>query len=437
MNRILTDLSRQKLACACESNMHDWYLRKLRASGNDLQSENGLVWSHSSVGDCHPGLGNNIPFPSFKQMDADILLKKMLAYYHRRSVDAWCTCGQYTTPQHVRQSLRLWGFVFRLPNIGMACRLTQMNGHFRIPRGLKIKIIADIQIFKTYEHPYYGFLNDKFNRDAMKASMACATKYPQQVWIFLATINGVPVGHVMLSVSYGVAGIYEVGVNHQMRRKNIGSAVVLAACQKARELGYKAAVLQSNVGLRSFYQRLGFREVTIIEYWHYSHKTHKRTVVPAVNRDKAQTTLMIEQFLTVLLTGKENQAIKFLKKHPKIACIPLPGFGNVTALHIAAWNGFSDCVRILIELGASLEVRDVEYRGTPLHWAVHGLGKDGPIMKLDHVGAARHMLRAGARVNTVNKWNISPIYLAHKSDCKPMIQLLKSYGAGFSEIKVN
>ena len=44
MNRILTDLSRSKLAYACESNMRDWYLRKLQTSGNDLHSENGLIW---------------------------------------------------------------------------------------------------------------------------------------------------------------------------------------------------------------------------------------------------------------------------------------------------------------------------------------------------------------------------------------------------------
>jgi len=42
MHRILTDLSIPKLAFACESNMRDWYLRRLQASGNDLQSENGV-----------------------------------------------------------------------------------------------------------------------------------------------------------------------------------------------------------------------------------------------------------------------------------------------------------------------------------------------------------------------------------------------------------
>ncbi len=171
--------------------------------------------------------------------------------------------------------------------------------------------------------------------------------------------------------------------------------------------------------------------MTAIEYWLYSHKTHRKTAALLTKRGQAQTAMIIEQFLTALLTGKEVQAIKILKKNPKIACLPFPGFGGVTALHMAAWNGFSDCVRTLIELGASLEARDKEYKGTPLHWAVHGLGKDGPSMKRDNVGAARHMLRAGAKVNTVNKWNISPLYLTRKSNCKPMIRLLKSHGAGF------
>ena len=136
MPKILNNLSTKKLAQACESNMRDWYLRKLQASGDELKRENGLLWSYSPLRVCYPGLGNNIPFPRFKKKDADLLLKKMLAFYHQRKVDAWCICGQYTTPQHVRQSLRSWGFIFRLPNIGMACRLSQLNGHFHFPHDL-------------------------------------------------------------------------------------------------------------------------------------------------------------------------------------------------------------------------------------------------------------------------------------------------------------
>ena len=115
----------------------------------------------------------------------------------------------------------------------------------------------------------------------------------------------------------------------------------------------------------------------------------------------------------------------------QITRLPLPGTTSTMAMHIAAWNGFSDCVRVLIELGASLEACDSENRGTPLHWAVHGLGKDGPIKKRDNMGAARHLLRAGANINAVNKWNISPAFIAVKSGHRPMIRLLRSYGANF------
>ncbi len=129
---------------------------------------------------------------------------------------------------------------------------------------------------------------------------------------------------------------------------------------------------------------------------------------------------------------KEAKAIKILKANPKIVHACLPGFEKATLLHIAAWNGFSECARVLIKLGASLEAQDGEYQGTPLHWAVSGLGKGGPLKKRDHTGVARHILKAGAQVNTVNKWNISPLYLAFKSDHRPMIRILRSYGAGSS-----
>ena len=65
------------------------------------------------------------------------------------------------------------------------------------------------------------------------------------------------------------------------------------------------------------------------------------------------------------------------------------------ALHWAAWVGSSLTVQQLVSRGVALEVKDSEFSATPLFWAVHGYGPNGPEKK-DQVGAARILLAAGA-----------------------------------------
>lgn len=43
-----------------------------------------------------------------------------------------------------------------------------------------------------------------------------------------------------------------------------------------------------------------------------------------------------------------------------------------TALHWSAWHGNAELVRLLLRHGASVEVKDPTYQGTPLVWAKHG-----------------------------------------------------------------
>jgi hypothetical protein len=40
-----------------------------------------------------------------------------------------------------------------------------------------------------------------------------------------------------------------------------------------------------------------------------------------------------------------------------------------TALHVAAWNGDLDMVRLLVEAGADVRARDLQYDNTPQGWA--------------------------------------------------------------------
>lgn len=53
------------------------------------------------------------------------------------------------------------------------------------------------------------------------------------------------------------------------------------------------------------------------------------------------------------------------------------GEGGATALHVAAWHGYVEMARLLVEFHAPVNIRDSIYRTSPLGWAAHG-SKNNP-----------------------------------------------------------
>lgn len=51
---------------------------------------------------------------------------------------------------------------------------------------------------------------------------------------------------------------------------------------------------------------------------------------------------------------------------------PEGNHGHSTPLHQAVWSGHDTVVRLLVERGARLDIKDTIYEGTPLGWAVYG-----------------------------------------------------------------
>ena len=59
-----------------------------------------------------------------------------------------------------------------------------------------------------------------------------------------------------------------------------------------------------------------------------------------------------------------------------------------TPLHQAVWGNHLDVVRLLVERGARLDLRDRIHDGTPLDWAVHGARHEIADYLRDRSGAA-------------------------------------------------
>jgi GNAT superfamily N-acetyltransferase len=425
MSHLLEKLADESLACACELNMREWYVRQIQAAHGELYHADGLTWGYANQL-IPPGYVNVIPFPEFQRDDVDSQIEKVVEFYRKQNAEAWCVLGRQTTTEYARERLKSWGFDYFFPSIGMGCDLSDLNENFQTPPDLKIELLDDISAFDKVQHPYIGHLEHEEHRNQIKMVMAMPTLFPNEVFNFVARLNGQIVGFTMLNLAQEAAGIYYVGVLADFHHKKIASALVAAACRFARDRGYKMAILHTRTALIPLYGGVGFRPITMIENWVYSRQAIEGTLPTREEREAARKTIFYEDFLSALLTDQPEKALDTLRQNPSLVNARFGSWGGATSLHIAAWHGHSKVVRTLIDLGAAIEALEEGFGCTPLFWAVHGYGAT---VRKDQLKAAEMLIRAGAGVNTSNKWNESALEIAGRYDDGLMTNLLRQHRA--------
>jgi len=76
--------------------------------------------------------------------------------------------------------------------------------------------------------------------------------------LYLGWLDGVPVATAEVTLSNGLAGVYNVSTLSECRRRGIGTAMTLVPLLEARSAGCRQAVLQAAPDGVSIYRRLGF-----------------------------------------------------------------------------------------------------------------------------------------------------------------------------------
>jgi hypothetical protein len=79
-----------------------------------------------------------------------------------------------------------------------------------------------------------------------------------------------------------------------------------------------------------------------------------------------------------------------------------PGCHGGTALHWAAWCGRDRVVKKLLEAGAELNKLCIDFKATPLFWAVHGLKNGGHKNAHNQLDCISMLISAGATKITPN-----------------------------------
>jgi ankyrin repeat protein len=95
-----------------------------------------------------------------------------------------------------------------------------------------------------------------------------------------------------------------------------------------------------------------------------------------------------------------------------------------TALHWAAWCGRDKVVKKLVQQGAEINTLCIDFKATPLFWAIHGLKNGGTSSSSNYLECVRILLQAGADKNIPNCDGNIPLELLDDGDLE-LKELLK------------
>lgn len=402
---------------AAAENTTEWLVRCAESGGGEAIRTAEAVWVYSPF-------DSAICFPRFDALACGDRIDALNRYYLDRNPRGMVGLWSLDPPDPVDLGARLLarGFQPGWQPHWMWLDLERLREPAGAPRGLQIEPVEDVSTWDRFDHPYLTPNENREWRLKARIKHAAAQVTPKRIWHVAAWLDGRPVGAATLNVTtgpLGVAGIYDVGVLPDFRRRGIGAAVSAFACRVAKERGLRHAVLNTTAMGEPVYRRIGFASVGHgCTWWLDVDRLRRRpptemqvAMAEAVGRgdlgkleqlgsqatgDVLNTPLTNEMtLLTLAVHLKQPGAARWLVDHGaqldvisawdlgwhqalrellarqrEIVNQPPPG-ERATPLHLAIWRNEIDLVRLLLEHGADATIEDPEFHSTPLGWARH------------------------------------------------------------------
>jgi GNAT superfamily N-acetyltransferase len=421
---------------AAARNHTAWFTATALASDREVQRHDGVLFTGPPGGD--------IAFPRLTTTTANQTLDAILDYYRRHrhhrqqgaengsengpqsSIGVWATLP--TRPRDLGARLLARGFEWGWQPRWMALNLADTRLDFTVPERLHIAVTDDP------DWPDCQVSDLPFFQPADRSKLRCmSAQKPRRTWLFAASLEGQVVGQAVLFLTtgrYGVAGIYNVGVVPSARRQGIGRAVTAAACQYGRALGAQHALLNAATHI---YDRLGFETLGLGQSW-WLHDSLLAAPVPtpdqirfveALGRGRLSELAELAALppsalpedlgarlpcgmtpMGVAVAMRQERSVRWLMRRgivptlvqcwdlgwrasveSQLAANPdlvndLSVAGLRTPLHHAIERNDHDLFHLLLKARPDLTVKDKEYNGTALGWALH-LGRAELIRELE------------------------------------------------------
>ena len=240
------------LVRAAAANQKAWLARVAEAAGGVVHREPGVTWMASPAGAV-------LAFPRMSRDRLDALLPRFLETAEA-TPEASCWSLLPTRPRELDERLRAAGFREGWQAQWMAVTIDAAPA-VREPAGVRIAV--DPQEWSPTDLPWDGA-----GIAAVRKRLAASR--PRRVWHIAAWEQDAPVGHATVSVTtgrLGVAGIYDMGVVAQARRRGIGAALTAGALEIGRQAGCSVATLNATPEGELLYRQLAFRPVGVAQTW--------------------------------------------------------------------------------------------------------------------------------------------------------------------------
>jgi ribosomal protein S18 acetylase RimI-like enzyme len=267
---MMNDFSRATLVKTIEESWLRLWLIFHRLPKASLHKQKNLIWFMTGLPD---SLLNAVLYAQILPDEIDAVLKSLKSQFDAQKTPFSWYIGPSTTPSNLGEHLRAHGLVYEEKIIGMATDLLKLNGNIPKPEGLTVVRVSDTDTLNRWVKALKtGFsLSDAF-AEAMSYVCTNFDLTDEEVnYHYLGLLNDEPVATTSLSLSNGVASIYDVSTVPKARRQGIGATLTLTALLEAREAGYRVAVLHSSHMAAKLYERLGFREYCRINRYVYDH----------------------------------------------------------------------------------------------------------------------------------------------------------------------
>jgi GNAT superfamily N-acetyltransferase len=255
---ILTDLSATSLTAAIEDNA----LALSRAFGRspyvDLHQDDGLIWFETDV-----------PFATFNGVvrtrlspeAAPARIGGLVEHFRARSLPMHWMVSESSRPANLEDLLEGQGLCLASRQAAMAADLEAIDDEQPELPNVEIRAIENGTGLDAWHQVLAaGFELPGFVARAFADLYRWCLGQPLPLSHYVAWLEGEPVACSSLFLAAGVAGLHNVVTLPRARRRGIGTAITRAPLLRARDLGYRAAVLSSSLRGYDLYHRLGFEE---------------------------------------------------------------------------------------------------------------------------------------------------------------------------------
>lgn len=393
---------------ALSLNMQAWYERWAMAGHGNVMRSGDVVGTYTPI-ESHIAI-SSVDTPLIGEQ-VDRLLDWYRGLHPLRGGICWYL--HQTPPGDLGARLFARGFEPNWQPLWMWCELRDLRSDYAHSSSFDIQIVEEEPGEQVEDLPYY-------HPEEATMRAALYRLYPRRIWSVAAFQNQQLVGRCMLNVTTGeagIAGLFSMGVIPAARKQGIGTALVQAACELARQIGCRHVVLNATPMGEPVYRRVGFQSMGYGHTWCF----FKRTLAaPAPARERVafleavgrgdlaaldeisahleKTTLreplpsrltpldiavhchqpgsanwLVEHgapldLLSAWDLGWKERIPPLLARHPELVNVQR-GDWRLTPLHTAVDRNDIELVKLLLTVPNNLDLKDTQFKSTALGWA--------------------------------------------------------------------